>query len=156
MGKSSNVIVAWDAKEYIQHDKHAGWYVGLVLIGLIMSGVAIWLAQWTFLALVVISVAALIVYSVRPPRTLHYSLDDQGLTEGAATYKFEDYKSFGVLKEGTHFSIVMIPRKRLSPQVKVYFPEKEGEKIVDVFGGRLPMEDVKLDFLDKIVNFLRI
>ena len=33
---------------------------------------------------------------------------------------------------------------------------KEYEGIVDMLGARLPMEEVKLDFLDKIVNFLRI
>ena len=29
-------------------------------------------------------------------------------------------------------------------------------RIVDALGARLPMEEVKLDFLDKIVNLLRI
>jgi hypothetical protein len=38
----------------------------------------------------------------------------------------------------------------------VYFPEAEGEQIVDFFGERLPMEEVKLDFLDKLVRWLRI
>ena len=40
--------------------------------------------------------------------------------------------------------------------VKVYFPEGSGEAIVDHLGAHLPMEEVKLDLLDKIVNFLRI
>jgi hypothetical protein len=40
--------------------------------------------------------------------------------------------------------------------VKVYFPEGSGENIVDQLGHHLPMEEVKPDFLDKIVNFLRI
>ena len=37
-----------------------------------------------------------------------------------------------------------------------YFPSNNGEVIVDILGGHLPMEQVKLDFLDKIVNLLRI
>ena len=38
----------------------------------------------------------------------------------------------------------------------MYFPKEQGEEIVDVFGARLPMEEVKLDVLDKIVRKLRI
>ena len=87
---------------------------------------------------------------------LHYELDNDGLTEGAKKYNYADYRAFGVMAEGQHFSIVLIPRKRFSPRVTVYFPEQSGEAIVDAFGARLPMEEVKLDFLDRIVRFLRI
>ena len=38
----------------------------------------------------------------------------------------------------------------------VFFPETEGEQIVDFFGERLPMEEVKLDLIDKLVRWLRI
>ena len=71
-------------------------------------------------------------------------------------YVFSDFRSFGVLNEDNHYSIVLIPKKRFAPRVTVYFPETEGEQIVDVFGARLPMEPVKLDLLDKLVRFLRI
>jgi hypothetical protein len=40
--------------------------------------------------------------------------------------------------------------------VTVYFPKEKGEEIGDMFGARLPMEQVKLDFIDKIVRRLRI
>ena len=51
---------------------------------------------------------------------------------------------------------MLTPRKRFSPRVTVYFPEAQGEEIVDAFGARLPMEEVKLDMLDKLIKFLRI
>ena len=61
-----------------------------------------------------------------------------------------------MVRDGANFAIVLIPRKKLSPSVKVYFPENKGEEIVDMFGMRLPMEEVKQDLLDKLVEFLRI
>lgn len=149
-------IVNWEAYEYVTRDKNAGWYIGLAIIGIGLSALAIWLGQWTFLALVIVSVFALIVYTMRPPRMLHYSLSDKGLSEGNKLYSFKEFKSFGVLSEGKHFSIVLIPKKRFSPKVSVYFPEAQGEQIVDMFGERLPMEPVKADLLDKLVKFLRI
>ena len=148
--------ISWDAQEYVVRDKNTGWYVGLVMVGLVLVALSAWLQWWTFIALVVVSVIALIVYSVRPPRTLHYKLDDKGLTEGEKMYEYTSFRAFGVMNEGQHFSIILIPRKRFSPRVTVYFPEAQGEAIVDAFGARLPMEEVKLDFLDKVVKFLRI
>lgn len=149
-------VISWEAEEYIVRDKNAWWYVGLVAVGLILSGVAILFQAWTFLAVIILSVVALIVYAMRPPRMLHYTLTQKGLSEGERLYEYGEFKSFGILREGNHFAIVLIPRKRFSPRVTVYFPESEGEAIVDAFGARLPMEEVKLDMLDKLIKFLRI
>ena len=93
---------------------------------------------------------------MRPPRKIDYALDSEGLHEGGRVYKFEDFKAFGLLRDGAHFAIVMTPRKRFAAAVTVFFPEEKGEAIVDAFGAKLPMEEVEPDMLDKIVKFLRI
>ncbi|MBQ3306546.1 hypothetical protein IJH02_03920 [Candidatus Saccharibacteria bacterium] len=151
-----NDKISWEAQEYVQRSKNAGWYVGLVFIGLALAAGALFLGWWSFAILIVVSVFALIVYTVRPPRVLKYTLSDRGLAEGSRIYEYKNYKSFGVLKDGEHFAIVLTPRKRFSGRVTVYFPENQGEAIVDAFGARLPMEEVKLDFIDKLIKFLRI
>jgi hypothetical protein len=151
-----DTVVNWDANEYVQHEKNAGWYIGFVIVIIALSALAIFLKWWTFLVLIILSGISLILYTVRPPRKLHYSLSKKGLSDGEKLYNFEDFKSFGILQDDTHFAIVLIPRKRFSPAVTVYFPEKQGEEIVDMFGLRLPMEEVKLDMIDKLVRLLRI
>lgn len=148
--------VSWEAEEYLQRDRNALWYVGLILIGVGLGAISIFLQQWSFLALIVVCIVAVLVISIRPPRKIQYTLDKDGLTEGGKLHKYDDFRAFGILKEGSHFSAILIPKKRFSPQVKVYFPGGSGEAIVDALGARLPMEEVKLDFIDKIVNFLRI
>lgn len=149
-------VIHWEAEEYIQHDKNGGWYVGLVFVGLVLVALAVMLKWWTFALLVVVSVVALFVYTLRPPRMLRYVLDNKGLKEGARQFNFSDYKSFGIIKDGEHYVIVLTPRKRFSGRVRVLFPEAQGEQIVDAFGMKLPMEEVRLDFVDKVVKFLRI
>jgi hypothetical protein len=51
---------------------------------------------------------------------------------------------------------MLIPTKRFSPGLSVYFPEEAGERIVDILGTRLPMETLKLDAIDIIVRRLRL
>ncbi len=152
-----NAVVEWDGQEYVTYEKNTGWYVGLVIVGLILVAGSILLKWWTFTALVVVSVIALFVYATRPPRKIHYVLSEEGLKEGGGkAYRFEDFKSFGILQNDKRFAIVLRPKKRFSPAVTVYFPEAQGEEIVDMFGLRLPMEEVKMDFIDKIIKILRI
>lgn len=148
--------VSWEAEEYLEQKRNAWWYVGLFVVGIGLCVLSFFLQWWSFIALVVVCIIAILVTSSRPPRKIQYSLDQEGLTEGGKLHRYDEFRAFGILKEGSHFSAVLIPKKRFALQVKVYFPGGSGEAIVDALGARLPMEEVKLDLLDKIVNFLRI
>ncbi|MBQ3464729.1 hypothetical protein IJH15_00700 [Candidatus Saccharibacteria bacterium] len=148
--------ISWEAEEYIVRDRNIWWYIGLFVVGGALGVIAVLLGTWTFLILIILSIISILISTFRPPRKIEYNLNKEGLLEAGKLHKYEDFKAFGILKEGSHFSAVLIPKKRFGLSVKVYFPEGSGEAIVDMLGSRLPMEEVKLDFLDKIVNFLRI
>ena len=148
--------VEWEAEEYVAIKRNAWWFVGLFVVAAGFIALGIFLQMWTFIIVVVFAVAAILVRALMPPRTIKYKIDKDSLTEGGQRHLFSGFRAFGILKEGDHYSAILIPRKRLSIQVKVYFPEVNGEAIVDFLGARLPMEEVRLDFIDKLVKFLRI
>ena len=148
--------ITWDAEEYVTKSHNGWWYFGLAIVTTGLSAFAIWLQGWTFLALIIVSAITILVFNLRPARKIHYSLTNTGLTEGKIKHPFADYRAFGIVKEDSHYSAVLIPKKRFGLSAKVYFPEGSGEAIVDALGARLPMEEVKPDLLDKLVNFLRI
>ena len=148
--------IIWEAEEYLEHEHNTIWYIGLLIVTAGLCALAIWLHWWTFLILVILSAIAILISTLRPPRKIQYALTPDGLIEGSKLHGFSEFRAFGILKEGSNYSAVLIPQKRLSINVKVYFPANSGEAIVDALGARLPMEEVKPDFLDKIVNFLRI
>jgi hypothetical protein len=150
--------ITWTAQEYIHLDKSPLWFVVfiVVVLGLIAVDV-LFLKSWTFSALVIVMAIAVIIYTRRPPRTLTYGLSGkQGLYVGEKLYHFNDFKAFGVIQDGEHHSIMLIPTKRFAPGVSVYFPEEVGESIVDMLGQRLPMENLKLDIIDIVVRKLRL
>lgn len=153
-----NPPVTWTAQEYVHSDRSPLWFVIFVFVVLALIAVDIFLLKsWTFSVLVVVMAVALIIYIRRPPRTLTYALSPaQGLYVGEQLYHFDDFKAFGLIQDGEHYSILMIPRKRFSPGVSVYFPDDAGEQIVDILGKRLPMENLKLDLVDVIVRKLRL
>jgi len=150
--------ITWNAEEYIHQDKGPVWFIlfVLVVIGLVAVDF-FFLKSWTFSALVIVMAIAVVVYSRRPPRTITYALSgSQGLYVGEKLHHFDEFKAFGLIQDGGHHSIMLIPTKRFSPGVSVYFPEEAGEQIVDMLGQRLPMENLKPDIIDVIVRKLRL
>jgi hypothetical protein len=155
---SSELHVNWTAHEYIDAERSSLWYVGFIIVVLAFIALDIFvLKSYTFSAAVVVMAVTLLIYSRRPPREMQYTLSaDQGLFIGEHLYHFDEFKAFGIIKDGEHHSIMLIPNKRFAMGVSVYFPEAEGEKIVDILGKRLPIKQLKLDFVDSLVRRLRL
>jgi len=150
--------VNWTAQEYIHLEKGGLWFA--IFIAVILAVVILdilLLHAYTISLLAIVIGVAIIVYSRRAPRTMHYALSpSQGLYVGERLYHFEEFKAFGMVRDGEHFSIMLLPVKRFAPGVSVYFPEEAGEQIIDVLGKRLPMEDLKLDAIDIVTRWLRL
>jgi len=149
--------IRWQAHEYIHHEKDVSWFVVFSIVLVVLMGIAIfWMQSISFAILVPVMAAALLVYSHRPPRLLDYTLSRQGLHVNDRLYPFADFKSFGVIHDGQEYSVMLIPTKRFRAGVTVYFPEEAGEAIVDMLGARLPMQELHLDFIDRIIRKLRL
>lgn len=153
---ADQTLLTWEAQEYIQREKNIGWYICLILVGLAFGALAFFYQSWTFLVLIILSVIALIIYSARPPRMIKYSLTNKGVMIGQRLHEYSSLKAFGVVQENQHYSIVFLPRKRFAIRQTIFFPQEKGEKIVDLIGARLPMQEIKPDILDQLVKFLRI
>lgn len=148
--------VTWIAHEYIHREKGTVWFTLFSVVIVALLGLSIWTKAWTFAVLIVVIAVVIILISRRPPRELTYSLTDDGLTIDNTLHKFEGFKSFGIVRDGDEFSVMLIPVQRFQPGISVYFPEESGEAIVDMLGSRLPMKELHLDVVDRIVRALRL
>ena len=157
-GTVSESGIEWQAKEYITADRNPVWYFGLVgfVVATILLDIFVLKTFFTVSALAVVIAVVLVVMHVRPPRMIHYKLDNTGLLVDDQMYPLSDYRAFGVLHDGKENSIHLIPVKRFRPSLQVYFPLESGEALVDYLGARLPMEELQLDFVDRIVRFFRL
>ncbi len=148
--------VTWTANEYLHQEKGTKWLALFIAVCLGFVGLSVWMRAWSFTAVIVVIAFIVIVYLRRPPRELAYSLTEEGLTVDDKLHKYEEFKSFGVIEDGEEYSVMLIPTQRFQPSVTVYFPEEVGDDIVDVLGERLPMKDLKLDAIDRLVRMLRL
>lgn len=147
--------ITWEASEYIHHQKSTIWFVSFGAIVLVLLGFAVWLQAWTFVALIIVMAIAMLVFAVRSPRSLRYTLTAQGLQIDQRFYSYNDFKAFGILHDGGLLSVMLMPTKRFMPAITVYFAQEDGEKIVDMLGSRLPIEHYEQDPIDKFMRHLR-
>lgn len=162
--KSSNGI-HWTASDSIEHHRGQGWYFGLIGIVVAISALLVVLYLFDIFSLttsvtteilVLVMLAALLVVTRQPPREVQYTLTDEGLAIDNQLHPFSEFRAFGVRKVGAMWQLVLIPVKRFGFSVTMFINEDQGEKIVDEFGARLPMEDIKPDFIDNLIRRLKI
>lgn len=150
-------IANWQAQDLLIGEKTGKWYVFFALVVIAMLGVSIWMQSWSFSALIIVSAIGVIALrKTNHSQIISYSLSNKGVYMADKFHSYEEFRAFGVLKESGVYSIVLLPKKRFSPSTTIYFDKNDGEKITDIIGSRLPMEEVKHDMIDKIIRKINL
>ena len=149
--------IAWNAPEGVRIQRGAVWYVlfAIVLAGLMALAILVF-QNWTFAILLPIMAVALFVLSTNNPQTINYAISPKGIYIADTLHDFSEFRAFGLLHENDQHSILLLPVKRFSPGLTIYFSEAEGEKIVDMLGARLPMQEIKPDALEKFIRLIKL
>ena len=152
----SDGLVHWSASDSIEHERGKTWYAVLFLLALSVIGVSIWLQLWTTGFLVLVVSIAILVVTKRPNREVQYELSDAGVSIDGNLRSYSEFRAFGVRHDGVFWQLVLIPVTRFGMSVTIFINEDQGEQIVDIIGARLPMEETKHDFVDKLVRRLKL
>jgi hypothetical protein len=148
--------VSWTASEFIAHEKSANWYILLFGGAVIVAG-ANWLIFKDILSSVVIVIAVILLaaYSKRQPRQLQYTLDSNGITIGEKQYPYGHFRSFSVIDDGAFSCIELMPLKRFSPPISVYYAPANEEAIAAALTPHLPFQPHQPDPVDKLIRRIR-
>lgn len=149
--------VTWEAPEIIRAQRGIVWYIvsGVATLVMIVLSVLVF-NNWTFAVLLPIMAAAVLTLSIKPPENINYAISPKGVYVADKLYDFSEFRAFGIIKEKEFHSAVLLPVKRFSPGLTIYFPEEKGEKIVDMLGARLPIQEIKLDALEKLIRLIKL
>jgi len=128
----------------------------LALVTIVIAGlVYILIRDVISTSVVVICAIILGIYAARQPRQLSYRLDEDGVTIGNKQYSYNDFRSFAVVPEGAFSSIVFMPLRRFSPLTTLYYAPEDEDRIVDLLGDRLPLEDYTHDPVERLMHRIR-
>ena len=100
---------------------------------------------------------AIIVSSKKPYQELEYKLTPEGLSIQNQLHPYGEFRAFGVnqLDNGL-WQLSLIPVKRFGMTVTAFIGEDQGEQIVDILGARLPMEEIRTSFADKLIERFKL
>lgn len=149
--------VSWQAAEFIEHHHGPGWYAGLIIATAALAAL-VFLITRDYFATGIIIVAGIIVwvFAGHKPTKADYQISGAGLSINGKNYPYGSYKSFSVMREGALNSINLIPLKRFMPPVAAYFEPKDEARITEALGEHLPLEDRKMDAVDRLSRRLRL
>lgn len=145
----------WEASEYIYHEKPAMWYVGLWLIAAALAGGFAFFQQWLSIAVVVVMVLAVTVYSRKHPRTLPYQLNAEGVLVQGQLTPYSSFKSYSVHADMAWHSLDLEPTKRFVPRLTLICEDDDIEIIDQIIGQHLPRVDREQDWIDRLARYLR-
>ncbi len=148
--------IQWTASDSIDHERSKLWYFVAILVAASVIGLAIWLNQWSLAVLVAVILISVFVVVRKPAREVHYELSSEGLLIDDRKYLLDEFRAFGVRRDGALWQLVLIPVKRFALSITTFINEEQGEQIVDFLGAVLPMEEVKPDFVDSLSKRLKL
>lgn len=148
--------VAWEASEYVAHEKPITWYFALYGASLLITAIVYLINRDVLTAITILTVTFCAgFFASRKPASKHYELSDKGLSIDGKRYTFATFKSFSVVEEGALDSIWLKPLGKYQPNVVLYFSPEDEEKIVTVLSNYLPFEQRELDAIDRATRRLR-
>lgn len=154
--KHPAINIQWEASEFIQHSKSPLWFLAFAVFGAVILALGILvLKDWFVTIGFIFMLVAIAVVAVRKPRVLKYALDDSGVHVGDKSFQYSQFHSFGLVQESGLWSVVFMPNARFSPTLSIYFDQEQGEEIVDALSQFLPMEEHKVDMVDKFSRKIR-
>ncbi len=148
---------SWQAPEGEQAQRDKTWYVLFTVVVLILIVLAIFVFKsLTFALLIPVMAAAVVLLSTKPPRVINYAISPKGVYVADKLYDFSEFRAFGVVVDEKLSSAILLPVRRFSPGLTIYFTPADGEQVVDMLGARLPMQEIKPDALDKFIRMIRL
>ena len=152
-GKNEEPLLKWSSPNGFFNSKNVIWYLGLIVITLVISALVYLFTKDKITTGVIIVSGILIgIYASKKPRLTDYQLTTHGFTINGRYYSFGSYRSFAVVHHGESSSLVLTPLKRFMPYMYIYFPGDMTEKIQTAFTSALPLETSRQDFIDNLLR----
>lgn len=149
--------INWIAPEFMQHDKNATWYIGLLLFTLALAAGLYFILGGDIFAPIIVGILGLTfgVAGSRNPRNLAYAIDGEDLIVENRRFKLDSFKSFTIVHENNTVSLLLMPIKRFSTSLSLYVPEEKLDQVVQSISTFLPVEEHQPGYVDKILSRIR-
>lgn len=149
--------VRWSAPEAHFFEKTSTWYIGSAVVAGLMIIFALWQGNALFAVFVVIAEALALFWGGKAPRTLEYTLNENGIITGDKMFRFENLTGYALVESlgGPHFyELVFTQKQAIATYVKMFVPNEIAPQVESFLEGRLPTFEYSPSLSDAIMNRL--
>lgn len=94
-----NAIIAWEAPEYVVHDRGLAWKIIMPLIVALTAGLSLYYNAWSFALAIVVFAAVYAMVHLEHPRNIQIKISEIGIKVGFRKYAYSRIKAFWIIYE---------------------------------------------------------
>ncbi len=151
-------VISWQDLEFPLHNKSITWYLELILVAFVISGLLYFLTKDVITIIVIlIGLITLVLYGLKKPKIINFAVSSQNFKIGNHTYQLALFKSYSIREVDLyHSSLSFLPIKRFSPSVILYVKHEKIPEITKMLATIIPLEDTKMSIIDYIIEWFGI
>ena len=146
--------IEWSAPEYKHKEKSVDFIWTIGLVALVSCIIALWLKNYLFSVFIFISGVTLILFSIRHPQDVNFSIETKGLTLGKDKYTWKKIKGFNIKNEDGVAVLLVEIDKYLLPVYTIHLPvdkvDQVRESLLKVTKSKELEESKAMEFMAKL------
>ena len=146
--------INWTTPEYDHKERNADWFWAIGIITVIAFGIAIWFHNYLFSIFILISGACLILFSIRPPLDIDFSISTGGFKMGKDLYEWKKINGFNIKKNPGDPKLLIETSSKFLPIYTISIPEELipniKESLEKVTKRKELEESLSMKFMEKL------
>jgi hypothetical protein len=148
--------ITWLAPEYVHKERGNDWFWTIGVITIVACGIAVWTHNYVFAIFLLLSGCCLIMFTLRHPQDVTYTVETKGLSMGKDIYKWKELKSFNIKKSDTdaYAKLLIETSKYFLPIYTIPLPKEIAEEIKQTLLKIIPRSEIdeskSMVFMEKL------
>ncbi len=148
--------ISWRTPEFVYYEKSPDWYWALAIVTLALMAVAILQRDFLFGVLIVISSFAVLLYSVRRPKTVTIILSGAGVQIDDRLFSYDTLKSFWIFyRLGEEKELSVHSDRVVAPHIKIPLGPTNPNEVREYLLSYLPEQKQEESFIDLLARLMK-
>lgn len=153
--------LAWEAAEFVTHEKGWSWILYIWAAALALSALTIWLNGLNFTgvlsgAVIVLAALALSVQGRAKPKIIRVNIDQDGILAGGRVYQWEELTGFWIVYEQLNQALYLETKRKFLPVISIQLAKIDPEQVRAILLAHLPEHvDRAEEFSDRLSRIIK-
>ncbi len=144
----------WNTLEYKEKKRSTDWYwaVGIITIAIIV--IAIFLQNFLFAVLILISVATLMIFVVREPKVMECTVNERGIILDTYLHPYSELESFWITHNDSEPKLILKSKRQILPLTVIEIETVDPSELRVYILNFITEKEMAEPLTHKIMDFL--